>query len=204
MNSIQLPADPEQIAQLRIGDSISVTGTVVTARDAAHHYIWHELVHGDPSGEDLEIYSRLKRILHRGIIYHAGPIMKRSGDVWKCISAGPTTSIREESYEADIIREFNLAGVIGKGGMGEYTHTSLCGQKAVYLNAVGGAGALAARCIAEAVEVLKPGFGIPEAMWVLEITDFPAVVTMDSAGSSLHRDIEDSSSKRFHEMYPSQ
>jgi len=200
MIPIKLPADPEQIGDLCIGDAVSVTGTVVTARDAAHHFLWHSMIQGNPGGKDADMYDELKEICRASFIYHSGPIMRKEGNEWQCISAGPTTSIREEPYEADIIREFGLAGIIGKGGMGDDTLRALSECTAVYLSAVGGAGAAAAGAVTQVRNVFKPEFGMPEAMWVLDIEDFPAIVTMDSSGKSLHSEIEEHSREQFRHM----
>ena len=200
MIQIELPAEPEQINKLHTGDAVSVSGTVITGRDSVHHYLWHELIHGDPQEEDIEICRKLKELCRRSVIYHSGPIMKEDNEGWKCIAAGPTTSIREEPYQADIIKEFGLAGIIGKGGMGDNTLQALAECGGAYLHAVGGAGAVAAQAITHVREVLKLEFGMPEAIWVLEIKNFPAIVTMDCHGKSLHKDIEEYSNEQFQDV----
>ena len=108
---------------------------------------------------------------------------------YKFISAGPTTSIREESYQGDIINHFNLKGIIGKGRMGDKTLESCVQTPAVYFHAVGGAAALIARSVKKVLGVYKLEFGMPEAIWVIQIKDFPVVVTMDSFGKSLHNKV---------------
>jgi fumarate hydratase class I len=129
--------------------------------------------------------------LDGGILYHCGPVMlKQDDDSWKCTAAGPTTSIREEPYQAQIIGEFGLRGVIGKGGMGEKTLAGCQEHGCVYLHAIGGAAQVLAECVARVKGVyLLEKFGSPEAIWELEVVNFPAVVTMDSHGNSLHRDV---------------
>jgi fumarate hydratase class I len=129
--------------------------------------------------------------LRDGILYHCGPVViKDENGQWRVTAAGPTTSIREEPYQADIIRKFGLRGVIGKGGMGERTLAACQEFGCVYLHGVGGAAQVLAECVkaVRGVYMMKE-FGAPEAIWELEVENFPAVVTMDSHGSSLHKDV---------------
>jgi fumarate hydratase class I len=135
--------------------------------------------------------------LHGGVIYHCGPVVKKEGESWRVTAAGPTTSIREEPYQGDILRRFGVRAVIGKGGMGGKTLAALKECGAVYLNAVGGAAQFYARCIESVDGVSLLDFGTPEAMWHLTVRDFPAIVTMDAHGNSLHRDIEDASAQEL-------
>nr|MBA3641912.1 fumarate hydratase C-terminal domain-containing protein [Acidobacteriota bacterium] len=136
------------------------------------------------------------------VLYHCGPVVKKHaeqpgpvGEGWAVTAAGPTTSIREEPYQADIIRKFGVRVVVGKGGMGAKTLAGLKESGAVYLNAIGGAAQFYARCIERVEGVSHMEFGTPEAMWHLQVRDFPAIVTMDSHGNSLHKDVEDESAK---------
>jgi len=180
-----LPATEETLRSLRIGDEVLITGTVVTARDMAHKY----MVEKRPDS--------LRDILEGALVYHCGPIMVKEGEGWHIVSAGPTTSIREEPYQADVIELYKLAGVIGKGGMGEKTSAGLKKCGAVYFHAVGGAGTLLARRVRKVREVrMLEEFGVPEAFWVLDVEDFPVVVTMDSAGGSLHREVLEASTQK--------
>ena len=182
---LELPATEEQIRSLRIGDEVRLYGTVVTARDVAHKVMVEEKP------------EFLKPLLKGTVIYHCGPIVKKVGDEWTIVAAGPTTSSREEPYQAEVIETYGVAGVIGKAGMGEKTSAGLKKSGAVYFHAVGGAGALLARCVKKVKDVLKlEEFGSPEAFWVMEVEDFPTIVTMDSHGDSLHRKVlEDSEAK---------
>ncbi|MBL6974224.1 MAG: fumarate hydratase C-terminal domain-containing protein [Deltaproteobacteria bacterium] len=182
---LELPATEEQIRSLRIGDEVRLYGTVVTARDVAHKFMVEEKP------------EFLKPLLKGTVIYHCGPIVKKVGDEWTIVAAGPTTSSREEPYQAEVIETYGVAGVIGKAGMGEKTSAGLKKSGAVYFHAVGGAGALLARCVKKVKDVLKlEEFGSPEAFWVMEVEDFPTIVTMDSHGDSLHRKVlEDSEAK---------
>nr|MBO2479594.1 fumarate hydratase [Bacillota bacterium] len=110
----------------------------------------------------------------------------------------PTTSIREEPYQAEIIRKFGIRAVIGKGGMGPKTLAALKEHGAVYLNAIGGAAQYYARCVKKVhgVHFLEE-FGIPEAMWQFEVEGFAAIVTMDAHGNSLHADVEKASLEKL-------
>ncbi len=112
---------------------------------------------------------------------------------WRVPAAGPTTSIREEPYQADVIKRYGVRAVIGKGGMGAKTLAALKEAGAVYLNAIGGAAQFYARTIKSVDGVSLMEFGTPEAMWHLTIEDFPAIVTMDANGNSLHTDVENES-----------
>jgi len=189
MHRLRTPLSEEEVRALRIGDEVMIEGTVVTARDVAHKF----MVEKRP--------DFLRPILHGALIYHCGPIVKREAEGYRVVSAGPTTSSREEPYQADVIETYRVAGVIGKGGMGEKTSEALKRFGAVYLHAVGGAGALLAQCVRRVRDVLMlEEFGVPEAFWVLEVQDFPAVVTMDSLGGSLHREVQKASEERYRRL----
>jgi fumarate hydratase class I len=182
---MRLPASEDALRALRIGDEVLITGTVVTARDMAHKY----MVEQRPES--------LRDNLEGALIYHCGPIMVRDGEGWRIVSAGPTTSSREEPYQADVLENYRLGGVIGKGGMGEKTSAALKKCGAVYFHAVGGAGTLLAKRVKKVREVrMLEEFGVPEAFWVLEVQDFPVVVTMDSVGGSLHREVLEASAQK--------
>ena len=139
--------------------------------------------------------------LDGGVIYHCGPVVAKQADGgWKVTAAGPTTSIREEPYQADIIGKYGVRAVIGKGGMGGKTLAGLKQHGAVYLNAIGGAAQFYARCIERVDGVSLLEFGTPEAMWHLQLKDFPAIVTMDAHGNSLHKDMEQESGEQLAEL----
>ncbi len=179
MIKLSFPFTEEQIRALKVGDEVLISGVVFTGRDAVHKYL-HE---GGklPPGVSLS----------DGIIYHCGPVMLKQEDgTWKCNAAGPTTSIREEPYQWQIIRDFGVRGVIGKGGMGERTLAACKEHGCAYLHAVGGAAQVLADCIKKVRNVyFFEEFGAPEAIWELDVVDFPAVVTMDSHGRSLHKEV---------------
>ncbi len=176
--SLTTPIAEEQIRSLHVGDVVLLNGIVHTGRDAMHHYL---LSHDAPVD------------LRDSVIYHCGPVALKEGNAWKINAAGPTTSIREEPYQADIIKKFGIRAVIGKGGMGAKTLAALKENGAVYLNAIGGAAQYYAKCITNVEGVDLLDFGVPEAMWHLRIKDFPAIVTMDAAGNSLHVEVEKAS-----------
>ncbi len=172
---LEPPLSEEKVRALKVGDVVLINGPMVTGRDAAHHYLLH---HDTP-------YD-----MHGAILYHCGPVMLKENDQWRTKAAGPTTSIREEPYEADIIRRFGLRAVMGKGGMGPKTGAALKEFGAVYLHAIGGAAQFYARCLPKVRGVyLLEELGVPEAMWVFEARNFPAIVTMDSHGNSLHAEV---------------
>jgi len=142
-----------------------------------------------------------KYLLNGGVIYHCGPVVAGlETREHKFVAAGPTTSIREESYQGDVMRHFKIRGVIGKGGMGSKTLAACREVPGVYLHAIGGAASLIAQTVVKVLEVYKLEFGVPEAMWVIEVKDFPAVVTMDSHGGSLHAEIESKSRTVLEEL----
>ncbi|MGA3328271.1 MAG: FumA C-terminus/TtdB family hydratase beta subunit [Terriglobia bacterium] len=172
---LEPPLSEEKVRALKVGDVVLINGPMITGRDAAHHYLLH---HESP-------YD-----LHGAILYHCGPVMLKENNEWRTMAAGPTTSIREEPYEADIIRRFGLRAVMGKGGMGAKTGAALKECGAVYLHAIGGAAQFYARCLPKVHGVyLLEELGVPEAMWVYEARNFPAIVTMDSHGKSLHEEV---------------
>jgi len=179
---ITTPISADQIRSLKVGDVVLLSGSVHTGRDNLHH---HLLTHDSPVD------------LKGGVLYHCGPVALKQGDGWMINAAGPTTSGREEPYQADIIKKFGLRMVIGKGGMGAKTLAALKEHGAVYLNAIGGAAQYYTKCITSVDGVDFLDFGIPEAMWHLQVKDFPAIVTMDSHGNSLHADVEKASAKEL-------
>ena len=157
MNPIQLeaPFTEEKMRNLKVGDSVEITGVIYTGRDAVHKYL-HE-------GGTLPPEVNLKY----GILYHCGPVViEDENGAWKTVAAGPTTSIREEPYQWQVIRDFGIRGVIGKGGMGPKTLAACKEYGCVYLHAVGGAAQVLAECIEETSGVyMMEEFGSPEAIW---------------------------------------
>jgi tartrate/fumarate subfamily iron-sulfur-dependent hydro-lyase beta chain len=179
MIPLAAPFTEEKIRALKVGDEVGITGIVFTGRDAVHKYL--------DDGGTLPPEVRLRD----GILYHCGPVvMKDEQGQWRVTAAGPTTSIREEPYQADIIKRFGIRGVIGKGGMGEKTLVACQEFGCVYLHAIGGAAQVLAECVKAVRGVyFMEQFGAPEAIWEFEVENFPSVVTMDSHGRSLHQEI---------------
>ena len=176
------PLDEATVRSLTVGDVVMVSGRMYTGRDAVHAH----LMKHDPPVD-----------LRGAVLYHCGPVVKKEGDTWRVTAAGPTTSIREEPYQSEVIRRYGVRAVVGKGGMGGKTLQALKDHGAVYLNAVGGAAQFYARCIEHTDGVSLMEFGTPEAMWHLWVRDFPAIVTMDSHGNSLHKDLETESGEKL-------
>jgi fumarate hydratase class I len=181
---------------LHVGDTVHLSGVIVTGRDTAHKYMIETFIRPASVPEsERPVYEALKRLLKEGVIYHCGPVVRQRDDGgWEFVAAGPTTSIREEVYEPEVIEHFGLRGVIGKGGMGPNTLRA-CGERgAAYFHAVGGAASLIAAAVKEVEAVhKKDAFGVPEAFWVIRVEDFPVVVTMDSHGRSIHDEVEQTS-----------
>ena len=186
MTELRLPTDEVTIRELNVGDFVEICGTMFTGRDAAHTFLMEE---------ERDIF---KDLLKGRIIYHCGPVVKKIDGEWKFISAGPTTSIREEPYQADVFKRYGLRGALGKGGMGKKTIAGCKEFGAVYLHAVGGAGALAAASVTKVRNVyMLEEFGVPEAFWEIEVERFPAVVTIDSKGRSLHENVRELSETEY-------
>ncbi len=184
MIKINLPVSEADIRKLKMGDEVSLNGIMVTGRDSAHTW----LLNDKP--------QEVRELLKGSVIYHCGPVVKKVGDEWHFVAAGPTTSIREEPYQGPVIKEYGIRGVMGKGGMGEKTLQALGENGSVYLHAVGGAATLQGQAVKKVHDVIKlEEFGVPEAMWIIEVEDFQAVVTMDSHGNSLHKEIKAASDK---------
>ena len=172
---LEAPLTEEKVRSLKVGDVILIRGEIYTGRDAVHAWLMK-----NPPPVDL----------NGAVLYHCGPVMLQENGKWKVKGAGPTTSIREEPYQADVIKRYGVRAVIGKGGMGPKTLAALKEFGAVYLNGIGGAAQYYARTVKEVLDVNLMEFGIPEAMWHLRVHDFAAIVTMDAHGNSLHADIE--------------
>jgi tartrate/fumarate subfamily iron-sulfur-dependent hydro-lyase beta chain len=205
------PISDAQVRALTVGDTVEITGRLYTGRDAVHH----RLHQGQKPPVDLAGH----------IIYHCGPVMVwegpggatavRSGDngspagglpkappqgKWVCKGAGPTTSSREEPYQWEVIRDHRIRGVIGKGGMGAKTLAACREHGCVYLHAIGGAAQVCAETITRVDGVDWMDLGSPEAIWHLWVVSFPAIVTMDSKGNSLHQQVFDASAKALGEL----
>jgi fumarate hydratase class I len=198
-----MPLSDETIRSLKVGDPVSLNGIMITGRDAAHKWMVDTFIKKtrQPQGDDLEVYEAIKKLLAGSVIYHCGPVVAGlDTKQYKFVAAGPTTSIREEPYQGMVMKHFNVKGVIGKGGMGPKTLAACQEVPGVYLHAIGGAASLIAQSVTRVLGVYKLDFGVPEAMWVTEIQDFPVVVTMDSHGNSLHASVEEHSKLMLQEL----
>ena len=196
MREITIPISDDIVRSLKVGDSVNLSGIMITGRDTVHKWMSDTFIRKtrQPAGDDLEVYEALKPILDGGLIYHCGPVVAGlATKEYKFMAAGPTTSIREEPYQGEVMEHFNLKGVIGKGGMGPKTLAACQSVPGIYFHAIGGAASLIALTVQKVLGVYKLDFGVPEAMWVIDVKDFPVVVTMDAHGESLHEKVEASS-----------
>jgi fumarate hydratase class I len=188
--ALAAPLSEADVRALKVGDVVLVSGRMFTGRDAVHSYLMKSTPPVDLTGS---------------VLYHCGPVVVKEeekpetkpGTAWRVTAAGPTTSIREEPYQGEIIERYGVRVVIGKGGMGAKTLAAMKEHGAVYLNAIGGAAQFYARTIKRVDGVSLLEFGTPEAMWHLTVEDFPAIVTMDAHGNSLHKDIEKASGEHL-------
>lgn len=179
---LNTPLSEKDVRSLRVGDMVLLNGTIYTGRDSVHKYLY--------DGGELEL-------IKNGIIYHCGPVVLKEKGKYLTVAAGPTTSIREEPYQGDIIGKFGIKAVIGKGGMGAKTLAACQKYGSVYLHAIGGAAQIYALCVKKIPSVHLEQFGSPEAVWEFDVEGFPAVVTMDAHGNSLHRDVQAISDKKM-------
>jgi fumarate hydratase subunit beta len=203
IKKISIPISDEAIRDLAVGDSVLISGIMVTGRDAVHKWIADTFIKKTrtPSGDDQAVFDAIQPILNRGLIYHCGPVVGGlDTKQYRFVAAGPTTSIREEPYQGDVMRLFNLKGAIGKGGMASKTLQACSEVPAVYFHAIGGAASLIAESVKKVLGVYKLDFGVPEAIWVIEVQDFPAVVTMDAHGNSLHEVVRSQSKQALEKL----
>jgi fumarate hydratase class I len=196
MIKVQLPLNDDLVRSLHVGDPVALSGVMVTGRDAVHKWMIDTFINKTrpPQDDDQAVYEAIRPLLQGSVIYHCGPVVAGLDTKdYRFVAAGPTTSSREEPYQGQVMRHFKIQGVIGKGGMGPKTLAACQETPGVYLHAIGGAASLIAQTVTRVLGVYKLDFGVPEAMWVIEVQDFPAVVTMDAHGSSLHADVEKAS-----------
>lgn len=204
MREINIPISDEDIRSLHAGEPVMLTGIMVTGRDVVHKWMIETFIKKtrESQGDDLQVYEEIKKHLDKGVLYHCGPVVSGlDTKEYKFVAAGPTTSIREEPYQADVMKHFNIKGVIGKGGMGPKTLKGCEETPGVYFHAIGGAASYLAQTVQKVLGVYKlEEFGVPEAMWVIEVKNFPVVVTMDSHGVSKHSTLDESSHKVLDEL----
>jgi fumarate hydratase class I len=187
---LKLPLSEADVRGLKAGDVVLLNGRLVTGRDRIHKYLG-----GKPRREEVPFD------LSGTVLYHCGPVIEKTEEEFRVVAAGPTTSMRVEMYEPTVIREYRLRGIMGKGGMGEGTRRALKEDGCVYLHTIGGAAVYLARRIKKTAGVWKfEEFGPTEAMWLFEVEDFPAIVTMDSHGNDIHAQVEAASFRRFSEL----
>jgi fumarate hydratase subunit beta len=191
VKTINLPITKDEVLKLKVGEMILINGQLVTGRDRLHKFLFNE----KPDKKKIPFN------LEGAILYHCGPIIKKLGKGFELVAGGPTTSIRVEMYEHQIISGYGLRGIMGKGGMGKLTLNALKKNSCVYFHTIGGAAVYLADRVKRVVDVWKlEEFGMTEAMWVFDVEDFPAIVTMDAHGRSLHEEIEEESSKEFRKL----
>jgi len=181
------PLNEEQVRALKVGDVVLINGEMFTGRDSIHSHLMKNLSPVDLNGQ---------------IIYHCGPVMLQENGEWRVKAAGPTTSIREEPYQGEIIKRYGIRAVVGKGGMGPKTLAAMKDHGAVYLHAIGGAAQVYARTVEKVLGVHLMEFGIPEAMWHLRVKGFASIVTMDANGNSLHAEVLEQTGRNLEELQP--
>jgi fumarate hydratase subunit beta len=171
LKRLKTPLKPEDVEVLRAGDLVTIDGTIVTARDR----VYARIIAGEKPPIDLR----------GGVVYHCGPIVKRTDRGWNVISAGPTTSARLDSMQVEFVRRTGAKVLIGKGGVGKDVVENLAKLGCVYLAFTGGAGALAASQVEGVENVFWEELGL-EAIWVLRVRNFgPMVVAVDAHGENL-------------------
>lgn len=189
---LRTPISEEEICKLKVNDVVYITGTVVTARDQAHKRALEFFKQGKPLPVNLEGLA----------VFHCGPVMKKEGDKWIAVAAGPTTSTRMEAFEDEFIKDSKARVIIGKGGMGKRTADAMAKFGAVYCAFTGGAAVLAAEAIKRVKGVEWLNLGMPEAMWILEVKEFgPLVVAIDSHGHNLFMDVAEKVEENRQRIY---
>lgn len=204
MREITIPISDDVIRSLHVGEPVQLSGVMLTGRDAVHKWMSETFIKKtrQPQGDDLQVYADIRKYLDQGVLYHCGPVVSGiETKEYKFVAAGPTTSTREEPYQADVMKHFNIKGVIGKGGMGAKTLQGCVETPGVYFHAIGGAASFLAQTVQNVLGVYKlEEFGVPEAMWVIEVKNFPVVVTMDPHGQSKHSLLDESSGKVLEDL----
>ncbi len=184
------PLGEEAVRALRIGDTVKLSGSIFTARDRAHKYLVEEAA---PDALEFNLAG--------GVLYHCGPLVRRTAEGFELVVAGPTTSNRMNPYEPEVIAGYGIRAIIGKGGMDDRTLEALGRHGCVYLSAVSGAAVVLARYVKRIVNVYKlEEFGMPECFWEFEVGEMSTIVTMDTRGESIHKQVERASGERLREM----
>ena len=178
---LKTPISEEDVRKLNVNDTIYITGTMVTARDQAHRRALELVKKGEKIPVDLKGLA----------VFHCGPFVKKDGDKWVAVAAGPTTSTRMDIFEDEFIKTFGVRVVVGKGGMGKRTTDAMQKYGAVYGAFTGGAAVLAARAIKNIKAVEWYDLGVPEALWIFDVQEFgPLTVSIDSHGKNLFEDVK--------------
>lgn len=189
---LSTPISEEKVRNLQVNDTVYLSGTIVTARDAAHR-------------RALQLHNEGKQLpinLDGLAVFHCGPLMKKEDDGWSVVAAGPTTSSRMELFEAEFIQHFNVRIIVGKGGMGKKTTDAMKRYGAVYGAFTGGAAVLAAKSIKRVKGVAWSDLGMPEAMWLLEVENFgPLAVAIDTNGNNLFDTIQTRVDSNMQKIY---
>ncbi|MBA2839668.1 fumarate hydratase subunit beta [Methanococcus maripaludis] len=181
---LKTPISKEDVRKLKVGDIVYLSGDICTGRDEAHITTIEE--------------KKPPINLENGVIYHAGPIMKKENEIWKCVAIGPTTSARMNGLEEGFIRITNISAIVGKGGMDDKLLKTFEEFGVVYLAAPGGCAALLADSVNEVKNVYHFELGMPEAFWELNVENFgPLIVAMDSHGNSLYSKVNEDVDKNL-------
>lgn len=192
---LETPASEGEIRQLKIGDFVYISGTIITARDEAHR----KALELNEKGEKLPVdFDGLG-------VFHCGPIMRKRCNKWEVVAAGPTTSARMEIFEDKFIEAFRPAVIIGKGGMGERTENACAEYGCVYCVFTGGAALLSASGIRQVIDVFwLDELGMPECLWVFKVEDFgPLIVTIDSYRNNMTENVKRKVSAKMEEVLAS-
>ncbi len=185
--TLTTPLAEADVRSLEVGDTVKLSGSIFTARDRAHKFLVEEAT---PEALDFG--------LEGGAIYHCGPLVKEQDDAYELVVAGPTTSNRMNAYEPEVIAGYGIRAIIGKGGMDDRTLDALGRHGCVYLSAVSGAAVVLARYVKRILNVYKlEEFGMPECFWEFEVNELSTIVTMDTHGASIHRQVEQASGERL-------
>ena len=184
------PIKDEDLKDIRIGDIIYLTGTLVTCRDVAHRRLIEEKI---PLPVDLKGKA----------IFHAGPIVRDLGnEEYEIVSIGPTTSMRMEKFEKEFIEETGVKLIVGKGGMGKNTEEGCKNHKALHLVFPAGNAVFAATKVEQISEVHWKDLGMPESLWVCEVSEFgPLIVSIDTEGNNIFEENKVEFNKRKEEQY---
>lgn len=179
IHHIHTPPTLQDIQRIQAGDEVYFSGRVLTARDKAHRWL---------------VRHNFKP-MHNAVLYHCGPMYEQQGDRLEVLAAGPTTSARFNHYTPALIKRYSIRAILGKGGMDAGVRQALRGV-GIYCAAIGGAAVYYAHCVTRVVHVYKTEFGMTDAIWELEVKDFPVVCMIDSRGRSLFAEVERQSKQK--------